>query len=237
MAISHHTNSQANKDREQAANRGAVLIIGLGRFGEALARGLVEQNIEVLAVDFDEEIVQRVSGDIPNVVQCDGTSSRALRQIGAEQFSRAVVAIATNIEASVLSALVLIDEFKIPMVWAKALSLDHAKILERVGVTRVIQPEHDMGQRTAMSIARRVTDYFHVEDNFALVEMEAPKRYLGRALGDLGIRNKYGVTIVSIKPPGGEFQHADQTTILQPGELILLAGKPASLDAFVIDAE
>ena len=136
-----------------------------------------------------------------------------------------------------LSALVLIDEFKIPMVWAKALSLDHAKILERVGVTRVIQPEHDMGQRTAMSIARRVTDYFHVEDNFALVEMEAPKRYLGRALGDLGIRNKYGVTIVSIKPPGGEFQHADQTTILQPGELILLAGKPASLDAFVIDAE
>ena len=88
-----------------------------------------------------------------------------------------------------------------------------------------------------MSIARRVTDYFHVEDNFALVEMEAPKRYLGRALGDLGIRNKYGVTIVSIKPPGGEFQHADQTTILQPGELILLAGKPESLDAFVVDAE
>jgi trk system potassium uptake protein TrkA len=237
MAISHHTNSQSNKAKEQTANRGGVLIIGLGRFGEALARGLVEQNIEVLAVDFDEEIVQRVSGDIPNVVQCDGTSSRALQQIGAEQFSRAVVAIASNIEASVLSALVLIDELKIPMVWAKAISLDHAKILERVGVSRVIQPEHDMGQRTAMSIARRVTDYFHVEDNFALVEMEAPKRYLGRALGDLGIRNKYGVTIVSIKPPGGEFQHADQSTILHPGELILLAGKPASLDAFVIDAE
>ena len=219
-----------------ASHRGGVLVVGLGRFGEALARGLIEQGIEVLAVDFDEDIVQRVSGDIPNVVQCDGTSARALRQIGAEQFSRAVVAIASNIEASVLSALVLIDELKLPMVWAKAISLDHAKILERVGVQRVIQPEHDMGFRTARSLSRRVADYFHVEDDFALVEMEAPERYLHRPLGDLGIRKKYGVTIVSIKPPGGEFQHAEQTTVLQPGELILLAGKPADLDRFVADA-
>ena len=219
-----------------ASHRGGVLVVGLGRFGEALARGLIEQGIEVLAVDFDEDIVQRVSGDIPNVVQCDGTSARALRQIGAEQFSRAVVAIASNIEASVLSALVLIDELKLPMVWAKAISLDHAKILERVGVQRVIQPEYDMGFRTARSLSRRVADYFHVEDDFALVEMEAPERYLHRPLGDLGIRKKYGVTIVSIKPPGGEFQHAEQTTVLQPGELVLLAGKPADLDRFVADA-
>lgn len=218
------------------SHRGGVLIVGIGRFGEALARGLIEQGIEVLAVDFDEDIVQRVSGDVPNVVQCDGTSARALRQIGAEQFSRAVVAIASNVEASVLTALVLIDELKIPTVWAKAISLDHAKILERVGVQRVIQPEHDMGLRTARSIARRVTDYFHIEDDFALVEMEAPRRFLDRPLSELGIRAKYGVTIVSIKPPGGEFQHADQSTVLQPGELILLAGRPANLDRFVADS-
>lgn len=217
-------------------DRGGVIVIGLGRFGEALARGLIEQGIEVLAVDSDEDIVQRVAGDIPNVVQADGTSARALRQIGAEQFSRAVVAIASNIEASVLSALVLIDELKVPLVWAKAISADHGKILSRVGVQRVIQPEHDMGHRTARSIARRVTDYFHVEDDFALVEMQAPSRYLGRPLGELGIRARYGVTIVSIKPPGGEFSHADQDTILQEGQLILLAGKPVELDRFVADA-
>jgi trk system potassium uptake protein len=218
------------------ADRSGVLIVGLGRFGEALARGLIEQGIEVLAVDFDEDIVQRVAGDVPNVVQADATSARALRQIGAEQFTRAVVAIATNIEASVLATLALIDELKIPTVWAKALSMEHAKILERVGVQRVIQPEHDMGQRTARSIARRVTDYFHVEDNFALVEMVAPERYLNRPLGETGIRAKYGVTIVSIKPPGGEFHHADQATVLLQGELILLAGRPRDLDQFVADA-
>lgn len=237
MPISNPARPPQGTGDAPADQRGGVLVVGLGRFGEALARGLVEQRIEVLAVDLDEEIVQRVAGDIPNVVQCDGTSARALRQIGAEQFTRAVVAIASNIEASVLAALVLIDELKIPSVWAKAISLDHAKILERVGVTRVIQPEFDMGYRTARSIARRVTDYFHVEDDFALVEMEAPPRYVGRPLGDLGIRKKYGVTIVSIKPPGGEFRHTDQSTVLQPGEVILLAGKPAELDRFVLDAE
>jgi trk system potassium uptake protein TrkA len=237
MTISNPANPAVGSGKGLDDFGAGVLVVGLGRFGEALVRGLVEQRIEVLAVDLDEEIVQRVSGDIQNVVQCDGTSSRALRQIGAEQFSRAVVAVASNIEASVLTALVLIDELKIPSVWAKAISRDHAKILERVGVTRVIQPEFDMGYRTARSIARRVTDYFHVEDDFALVEMEAPRRFLGRPLGDLGIRNKYGVTIVSIKPPGGEFQHADQTTVLLQGEVILLAGKPAHLDKFVLDAQ
>lgn len=237
MPISNPAHRRASSGGASTDQQGGVLVVGLGRFGEALARGLVEQRIEVLAVDLNEEIVQRISGDVPNVVQCDGTSSRALRQVGAEQFSRAVVAIASNIEASVLAALVLIDELKIPSVWAKAISLDHAKILERVGVTRVIQPEFDMGYRTARSIARRVTDYFHVEDDFALVEMEAPARYVGRPLGDLGIRKRYGVTIVSIKPPGGEFHHAEQSTVLQQGEVILLAGKPAHLDAFVLNSE
>jgi trk system potassium uptake protein TrkA len=160
-----------NPATQGPADRSGVLVVGLGRFGEALARGLVEQGIEVLAVDSDASIVQRLSGDLPNVVQVDGTSARALRQIGGEQFSRAVVAIASNIESSVLAALTLLDELKIQTVWAKAISTEHGKILERVGVQRVIQPEHDMGVRTARSIARRVTDYFHVEDDFALVEM------------------------------------------------------------------
>ena len=225
-----------NPATQGPADRSGVLVLGLGRFGEALSRGLVEQGIEVLAVDSDGDIVQRLSGELPNVVQLDGTSARALRQIGADQFTRAVVAIASNIESSVLSALTLIDELHIATVWAKAISLEHAKILERVGVQRVIQPEHDMGARTARSLARRVTDYFTVEDDFALVEMESPRRYVGRPLGETGIRAKYGVTIVSMKSPGGVFHHVDQSTVLNAGDLILLAGTPASLDKFVADS-
>ena len=225
-----------NPATAQLDDRSGVLVVGLGRFGEALCRGLVEQGIDVLAVDFDEEIVQRLAGDIPNVVQADATSARALRQIGADNFTRAVVAIATNIEASVMATLALIDELGIRTVWAKALSLEHAKILQRVGVQRVIQPEHDMGLRTARSIARRVTDYFTVEENFALVEMVVPPRYVGTRLGDTGIRAKYGVTVVSLKHPGGAFEHTDQATVPRADDLILLAGDPRDLDRFVADA-
>lgn len=225
-----------NPMAQQPDDRSGVLVVGLGRFGEALCRGLVEQGIDVLAVDFDEDIVQRLAGDIPNVVQADATSARALRQIGADNFTRAVVAIATNIEASVMATLALIDDLGIRTVWAKALSIEHAKILERVGVQRVIQPEHDMGLRTARSIARRVTDYFMVEEEFALVEMVVPTRYVGTRLGDTGIRAKYGVTVVSLKHPDGKFQHTDQMTVPRADDLILLAGHPRDLDRFVADS-
>lgn len=207
-----------------------VLVIGLGRFGEAVARTLCEQGIDVLAVDFDPEIVQRLSADIPNIVQADATSARALRQVGAEQFERAVVAIATNIESSVLATLALKDDLQIPQVWTKAISREHARILERMGTDRVIQPEREMGVRTAQGLAQGVTDYIRIEENFALVEMEAPESFLGKPLGESGIRNKYGITIVSVKPPGGVFRHTDANTVLERGELILIAGTPAQLD-------
>lgn len=207
-----------------------VLVIGLGRFGEAVARTLCEQGIDVLAVDFDPEIVQRLSAEIPNIVQADATSTRALRQIGADQFERAVVAIATNIESSVLATLALKDDLQIPQVWTKAISKEHARILERMGTDRVIQPEREMGVRTAQGLAQGVTDYIRIEENFALVEMEAPESFLGKPLGESGIRNKYGITIVSVKPPGGVFRHTDANTVLERGELILIAGTPAQLD-------
>lgn len=207
-----------------------VLVVGLGRFGEAVALTLVEQNIDVLAIDFDGDIVQRLAGEIPNVVQADATSARALREAGAEQFDQAVVAIATNVESSVLATLVLKEELRIPTIWAKAISKPHARILESMGVQLVVQPEHEMGIRTARSIAQGVTDYFRIEDNFALVEMEVPSSLVGRSLGEIEIRRNYGVTIVSVKPPQGEFQHATVDTVLERGEMMLVAGKPADLE-------
>ena len=209
---------------------GGVLVVGLGRFGESLARALVEQGVEVLAVDSDAEIVQRLSGDLPNVAQADATNCRALRQLGAEQFKRGVVAIANNIESSVLATLALKDELKIPQVWAKALSQEHATILQRMGVDRVIQPEHDMGLRTARGLARGVTDYLRIEEEYALVEIMTPDALVGIRLGDSGLRNQFGVTVVSVKPPGGRFGYADVDTVLEAGELLLVAGRPDDLD-------
>jgi trk system potassium uptake protein TrkA len=205
-------------------------VVGLGRFGEAVALTLVDQGVDVLAIDLDEDIVQRLSGEIPNVVQADATSARALRQAGAEQFDHAVVAIATNVESSVLATLVLKEELRIPTIWAKAISKPHARILESMGVQLVVQPEHEMGIRTARSIAQGVTDYFRIEENFALVEMEVPASLVGQSLGEIEIRRKYGVTIVSVKPPRGQFQYATADTVLERGEMMLVAGTPRDLE-------
>jgi trk system potassium uptake protein TrkA len=219
-----------------AAFGGGVLVVGLGRFGESVARGLVALDVEVLAVDADEEIVQRLAPEIPNIVQADATNARALRQIGGDQFPRAVVGIASNVEASVLATLAIKDELEIPTIWAKALSEPHAKILEALGVHRVIQPESEMGARVARGLARGVTDYIRIEDDYALVEIAAPRSLLGRPLGQTGIRSRYGVTIVSVKPPHGSFQHCDVDTVLVEGELILVAGRPENLDRLIRQA-
>jgi trk system potassium uptake protein TrkA len=206
---------------------GGVLVVGLGRFGESVARGLVALDVEVLAIDADGDIVQGLAHDLPNVVQADGTSARALRQLGADQFRCAVIGMAANVEASVLAALTLRDELGIPTVWAKALSVPHAKIL------RVIQPELEIGARIARGLARGVTDYFRIEEDYALVEMPAPRSFVGLRLSETAIRSRFGVTVVSVKPPGGRFRHCDAETLVEEGELLLVAGRPEDLDRLV----
>jgi trk system potassium uptake protein TrkA len=223
------------EDARETTSSG-VIVVGLGRFGEAVARELVHQGVQVLAMDEDPEIVARLANELPDVVQADATNAAALRQAGAESFQRAVVAIATNVEASVLAAVALLDDLGMREVWAKALSAQHARILERVGVHRVVQPEHEMGLRTARGLARGVTDYVRIEDDFALVEIRTPQSLIGKTLGESGIRSRFKVTVVSVKPAGGSFHHAGLDTVLGADELILVAGRPEDLDEFIAEA-
>jgi trk system potassium uptake protein TrkA len=93
-----------------------------------------------------------------------------------------------------------------------------------------------MGLRTARGIARGVTDYIRIEDDFVLAEIVAPATLTGRPLGESGIRSRFNVTVVSVKPPGGSFCHAGLETVLEPGELILVSGRPEDLDRFISEA-
>ncbi|MCA1680239.1 MAG: TrkA family potassium uptake protein, partial [Actinobacteria bacterium] len=121
-----------------------ILVLGLGRFGGAIAETLVKLGHEVLAVDVDHKIVQSYAGRLTHVVEADTTDEEALRQIGADEFDCAVVAIGTHIEASILTTSVLVD-LGVETIWAKAITVAHGRILERVGATRVVLPEHEMG--------------------------------------------------------------------------------------------
>lgn len=208
-----------------------VLIIGLGRFGSAIAQTLVQLGHEVLAIDRDPDLVQKYAGALTHVAEADTTSEEALRQLGAADFDRAVVAIGTNIEASILTTSVLVD-LEVRTIWAKAITRSHGRILERVGATRVVYPEHDMGERVAHLLSGQLLNYIEFDDGFALVETTPPTAYVGKTLGEAGIRTKHGVTVVCIKRPGEDFTYATPETYIRADDLLIVAGKTRLAERF-----
>lgn len=212
-------------------HEGEIVVIGLGRFGSALAHTLVDMGYEVLGVDFDEEIVQEHAGSLTHVVQADTTSERALRQIGAADAVTAVVCIGTDIESSVLTTTALVD-LGIRNVWAKAITTAHGRILQRVGAHRVVFPEAEMGSRVAHLVTGQALEYLPLDENFVIAEMAAPKELVGVALGDSNLRAKYKVTVVCVKPQGGQFTYADRETVLSRSDLIVIAGHRSDVDRF-----
>jgi trk system potassium uptake protein len=207
------------------------LVIGLGRFGGGLAETLVELGHDVLGVDTDGKLVQSFAPILTHVVEADSTDIKALRQLGAGEFSTAVVAIGTEIEASILTTAALVD-LNVPRIVAKAISEPHGKILERVGAHRVVFPEHDMGVRVGHSLAGRIIDYFQLDPGFALVETTAPKRVVGKTLAEAEVRRRYGITVVCIKPHGGSFTYATPDTVINEGDILVVAGETRRAEEF-----
>ena len=208
-----------------------VLVVGLGRFGAALAEALVGLGHEVLAVDGDPRRVQHWSGRLTSVVEVDSTNEDAMRQIGAADFDRAVVAIGADIEASVLSVSVLVD-LGVQHIYAKAVTQAHGRILRRVGATEVVFPEHQMGERVAHMVTGRMVDYVQLDDTFAIVETIAPRDLVGRTLGEGRVRDNHGVTVVCIKPAGGSFTYATADTRVDTGDLLVVAGEREAAERF-----
>jgi trk system potassium uptake protein TrkA len=207
------------------------LVIGLGRFGGNLAETLVELGHEVLGVDSNGKLVQEYAGRLTHVVEADSTDIEAMRQLGAADFSTAVVAIGTDIEDSILTTSVLVD-LAIPRIVAKAVTQSHGKILERVGAHRVIFPERDMGVRVGHSLAGAMIDYFQLDPGFALVETRAPGEIVGKTLAEAEVRRRYGITVVCIKPEGGSFTYATPDTVVKEGDILVVAGETKRAEAF-----
>lgn len=213
------------------AREDEVLVVGLGRFGTALARSLVQQGYRVLGVDGDADTVQECSQWLTHVVEVDATSHNAMKQLGAHEFEQAVVAIGTDVEASILATALLVD-FGIERVWAKAITRAHGRILERVGAHRVVFPERDMGERVAHWLIGRTIDYVQLDEGFSLLELPAPRAIHGKTLVDAEVRKTYDVTVVCVKPLGGTFTFATADTLINDGDILVIAGDTRRVEAF-----
>jgi trk system potassium uptake protein len=209
---------------------GRVVVLGLGRFGASLALELVRRGIDVLGIDNDARLVQRHADELTHTAVADTTDPEALRQLDVPDYDRAVVGIG-NLEASILTTAVLVD-LGIRDIWAKAISRQHGRILERVGAHHVVLPEHDMGERVAHLVTGSMIDYIEFDEDFAMAETAAPREIQGRPLSDTGVRTRHHVTVVAIKRPGQSFTYATEDTVVKEGDLLIVSGRIEDVEAF-----
>jgi len=209
----------------------AVLVVGLGRFGAAIADALARMGHEVLAVVRNPKLVQEWAGRLTHVVEADATNPEALQQLGVKDFAIAVVGVGTSIEASVLATANLVD-LGVKQIWAKAITAAHGRILERIGAHHVVYPEADAGERVAHLVSGKLLDYIEFDDGFAIVKMRPPMETQGFTLGESNVRRKYGVTVVGVKSPGEDFTYARPETKVSSHDLLIVSGHSQLIERF-----
>jgi trk system potassium uptake protein TrkA len=217
--------------RNKTPDSVSVLVVGLGRFGAAVAESLVNLGQEVLAIDQDAALVDRWSDELTHVVQADATDEEALRQLGIGDFDRAVVAIGTDVQASVLTVLALV-EAGVPDIWAKAITREHGKILERVGAHHVVYPESSMGERVAHVLTGRMIDYIEFDDQFSIARTYAPQETWSKALAESSPRTRHGVTVVGVKRHGEDFTYARPETRVERHDELIVSGPTRKVERF-----
>lgn len=209
----------------------SVIVIGLGRFGGAVAQSLMSLGHDVMGIDRNEEPVQAWADRLTHAVQADATNVMVMRQLGVADFSHAIVGIGDNLAASLMTLMVL-TELEIRDIWVKALTDDHAKIAQRMGAHHVIFPEADMGERVAHLISGRMIDYIELDDGFAIAKIHAPAMTFDKTLAESGVRETFGVTVVGVKRPNEDFQHATPQTRVRSGDLLIVSGSTPLVEKF-----
>ena len=217
-----------------ARRREPVVVVGLGRFGGALASALTADGHEVLGIDSSEKAVAGWAGQLTQAVEADATDPTALAQLGVADYPHAVVGIGSHLEASVLATASLADA-GVGTVWAKAVTEQHARILRLVGAERVVLPERDMGLRLAhlVSTRGRAKEYVDLDGDFALARCTAPEDLVGRTLEEAHVRRRDRVTVVCLTDGDGRFSYATPASLVRQDADLLVVGPPRAVEAFV----
>ncbi len=208
-----------------------TLVIGLGRFGEAVAASLDRMDREILAIEKNVHLVQHFTGLIP-IVEADASDMEALEQAGAAEFSAAVVGVGSALESSVLITANLVD-LGVPSIWAKATSREHGRILKRIGAHHVIYPEFDAGRRTAHLVGGDLLDYIELDqEELAIAKMRAPRELHGFTLAESRVEDHYRVRVLGIISRGGSFRYAEPQTLVEEDDILIISGSTVDIADF-----
>lgn len=206
------------------------IVIGLGRFGESVAETLYSLGNDVLAVDFDEDVVQNISDNVTHSVQADANDENSLRALGIRNFDCAVISIGSNIQSSILATL-LVKELGVKYVITKATNALHAKVLYKIGADRVVFPERDMGVRVAHNlVSSNILDYIELSPDYSIAEVISPEEWHNKTLGELNIRAQYGINVMAIKRNNDIDVSPSADNIIEPGDIIVAIGNIEELN-------
>ncbi len=208
----------------------SFVVIGMGRFGTALANELCQMGCEVLAVDSDAARVNNVMDCVTHAVQADTTDERAIKQLGVRNFDAVIVSVGDDIRTSILTT-VLCKEQGAKCIICKSSDELHSKLLLKTGADKVLQPERDGGVRLARSLVNdSIVDYLDLSDEFSIAEARLPADWVGKSLKEIDVRRNYGVSVIAIRRDGSILVTINPDSPMREGDGLVMIGANAQLE-------
>jgi trk system potassium uptake protein TrkA len=208
----------------------SYIVIGLGRFGAELATKLYECGEEVLAVDTNESIVDKIADHVTRAVTADARDLDVLEKLGAENFDRAVVAVGSDLAASALITMNL-KTLNVPFIMCKAHDDTYREILEKLGADRVVLPEREVADKLALGLTHAgVMEYIELSEEFGIVEMEPIDEWIGKSIKDLELRTRYGANVIALRDKDDIQIPPDITTPITADHIMVMLGSYEMLE-------
>ncbi|ADY54857.1 TrkA-N domain protein [Syntrophobotulus glycolicus DSM 8271] len=201
------------------------VVIGIGRFGRSVATTLYNSGYEVMVIDHSEKEIQDIADEVTHAVQLDARDEDTLKKLGIRNFDIAIVAIGDDIQSNILVS-VMLKELGVPTVISKAKDALHGRVLEKVGVDRVIYPERDMGIKLAHSLTSTndFLDFIEISPEYSIFELFAPKEFINKTLGRLNLRARYGISVIAIKSQEEIIAGPGADSVIRQGDILIMIG-------------
>ena len=208
-----------------------VVVIGLGIFGYNIARDLFENGFDVIAIDKNKEVIQKIKNYSTKAILADGTDKEVMDEIGIQEDDIAIISFGEDLASSTLITLHL-KQLKVKNIIVKAPNEEHKMILEKVGATDVIIPEMDVAKKVAKSlISPNVMDYIPLSEDYMILEMAPPNSFLGKTIAELQLRSKYNIEVIAVRDVISDKVHMvpQADFIIKDGEVLVVIGKEADI--------